>query len=55
MRKHIRQVIVPAVLMLLGGCQTGPVYHPSELAGAPGYSDEQLVSRFRNSLHLISA
>ncbi len=34
--------------MVLAGCETGPVYHPSEAAGSPGYSDQQLAAnRYR--------
>ena len=48
MLKYARYSVVPtlAALLVVAGCETVPVYHPSESVGSPGYSDEQLVPAF---------
>ncbi len=50
MSNSARIVLLPAAmaLLVLAGCETGPVYHPRESAGSSGYSDEQLAAnRYR--------
>ncbi|MGA7713449.1 MAG: hypothetical protein WCA81_16220 [Rhizomicrobium sp.] len=50
MLKDARYSVVPtlAALLVVAGCETVPVYHPSESVGSPGYSDEQLAAnRYR--------
>jgi hypothetical protein len=50
MLNSVRYLVIPAfgAILVLAGCETGPVYRQSESAGSPGYSDQQLAAnRYR--------